>query len=228
MKKYVLYGVGVQGEIFFYKHYTLKDEIAYCIDGFHTGTFHGLPIVKVDEAKNLSMYKILVAAVWENYEKIKTILIERGLVEYINFLWASEYEKKLVVINANCYGAALKRNLEQCECFKKEYIIHPIPQIQQNKSMEIEKSLLQRADVFIHQDIRADNKYGYKLSDEYIRKNIKEECIDITMPNFVGIAKWLFPQQAYSDKYLVIGENRIGIRDKDNVLEEAYENSNVI
>lgn len=63
MKRYVLYGTGLEGERFLYRHAYLKDDIEYCIDAFHTGSFHGLPIVTLDNAVNLAEYKIIVAAV---------------------------------------------------------------------------------------------------------------------------------------------------------------------
>lgn len=57
----------------------------------------------IEHAKNISKYKIVVAAVWGTYLKIKGILRERGLVEFENFIWSLAFNKKIVVMNMNCY-----------------------------------------------------------------------------------------------------------------------------
>ena len=227
MKKYVLYGTGLEGEKLLYNHFNIIEEIEYCIDSFHTGTFHDLPIVTLNDAKNLHLYTILVAAVWKTYEQIKGILEEKGFIEYTNFFWASEYGKRLVIINANCHGVALARFLENCRQFVKDYCIHPVSQTQMNREKEISSILLSNADVYIHQDIRAENCIGYKLSDEYITKYLKRECLNITIPNFVGMANWLFPLQGEIEKEFDAPDGKFPVFYRDQVLDEAYENCKI-
>lgn len=224
LKKYVLYGTGLEGEKFFYNHYEMIEQVEYCIDAFHKGEFHGIPIVQIEQAEDLSAYKIFVAAVWETYLKIKVLLEERGLIEYVNFTWASEYGKKLVVINANCHGRALVNYFQCCREFFYQYIVHPIPEIQKNAEKSININLLKNADVFIHQDIRSDNMFGYELSDEYIRKFLKKDCLDIVIPNFVGMGRMLFPRRRGMEKIRgeILGYYR------DDIIEEAYRNDEVV
>uniref|UniRef100_UPI0040572634 WcbI family polysaccharide biosynthesis putative acetyltransferase n=1 Tax=Acetatifactor sp. TaxID=1872090 RepID=UPI0040572634 len=223
MKKYVLYGCGLEGEKFLYKNFYMKEQIAYCIDVFHKGEFHGIPIYNIEEAENLERYKILVAAIWETYLKIKEILETYGLKEFSNFMWASEFNKKIIGINANCHGLSVKEYLENCPEFAAQYIIHPIPQVHMNDKREINVELLRNLDVYIHQDIRKDNAYGYKLSDEYTVAHLKEGCQDIVIPNFVGMGGWLFPQIRDASRTLKMLHGEGGIFLKDLIMEEAFD-----
>lgn len=222
MKKYVLYGTGLEGEKLIYRYNDITDEITYCIDRFHRGEFHGIPIVTLEEAEDLNKYMVLVAAIWPTYQKIKRILEERGLEEYKNFIWAQELGKKLVIINANCYGSGVAEYLNECPEFVEQFCIHPIPFIHVNQEKEIACSLLQRADVYIHQDIRPDNGVGYKLSDEYIAGFLKKDCLNITIPNFVGMVGWLFPTQEELGRYVPYKGGAINFFYKDRAIDEAW------
>lgn len=156
------------------------------------------------------------------------MLLQKGYIEYTNFFWASEFDKKLVLINANCHGAALTKFLENCGQFVKEYCIHPIPQTHMNQEKKISSVLLNRADVYIHQDIRPDNSIGYQLSDEYVTKFLKDDCLDITIPNFVGMGKWLYPLQGGLDKRFYTNSGTFDVFYKDQVMEEAYDNHEIV
>lgn len=79
-------------------------------------------------------------------------------------------------------------------------------------------------DVYIHQDIRAENKVSYELSDEYILPQLKKDCLSITVPNFVGgMAEWMFPMQgAAGEKVISTPENPIYVLYTDSILDELY------
>lgn len=53
--------------------------------------------------------------------------------------------------------------------------------------------ILEKCDVFIHQDIRPDNSCGYKLSDKYILPQVNVDAQKITVPNLFGFGKMFFP-----------------------------------
>lgn len=226
MKKYVLYGVGINCERFLYHHISLKDRIAFCIDAHCTGKFHDIPIVKLETIKDLSNYTIIVTTTESTYFQIKAILEERGLVEFQDFLWGQVIGKKLVIFNTNCYKQAIIKYLLKSKKFKDNYTIYPTPLIHLNKEGSINSTLLKKADVYIHQDIRSNNSFGYKLSDEYILPKLGKACVSITIPNLVGMAGWMFPMQEDSNKKFNKRENGMtyGAEQfyKDNILEEAY------
>lgn len=217
MRKYVLYGTGWYAEQFLY-NFKEKDRVAYCIDGFRTGTFHGLPIFTLEAAPALKSHKIIVTVVWENYIEIKKRLKETGLTEFQDYIWADAFDKKIAVINANCHGEFYKRYLYQSKSFTDEYIIWDVPELQVQKDSCIPEELLKACDLFIHQDIRPDNSVGYKFSDEYILPLLESRCRTIVVPNMVGMGKWNFPTA-------VRKEYRYGCHAmfwRDSVLDDAY------
>lgn len=192
MKKYVLYGAGWYAEKFLYR-FKEKDSVEYCIDRHKKGFFHGYPIHTPEDALDMKRYMILVTTEWENYKSIRDILKKKGLTEFVDFLWAEAFGKKIAVINANCYDGFYRRCLCMSRSFTEEYIVWNVPQIQLNKEGCIQEELLEACDLYIHQDIRTDNAFGYKLSDEYILSRLKAGCRTVTVPNMVGMGKWNFP-----------------------------------
>ena len=69
MKKYILYGAGWQAEKFLY-NFKEREAVSYCIDGYRTGTFHGLPIYTLSNAPDINKHKVIVTALWEKYVQI--------------------------------------------------------------------------------------------------------------------------------------------------------------
>lgn len=226
MKKYILYGTGWEAEKFLYENKNIQEEIIYCIDSYQSGFFHGIPIQILDDNLNIKGYYIIVAAVFDTFRIIKKNLEEYNLCEFENFIWSRAFDKKVIVMNGNCYMGAVEKYLLQSNKFCKEYLIYPLPWIYLNTKKEIDECLIEHCDVYIHQDIRVENSMGYKLSDEYIVPKLKTECLNITIPNFVGMAKWLFPQQG--EQYHKDTANGIGLylSYKNYVLEEAYLSGN--
>jgi len=188
MKKYVLYGASFEAERFLYYNKTILSEVAYCIDRSRKGTFHDIPIRTIEEATDIKKYFVIVTTIWDFFREIKAELEKRNMREFQDFIWGRLYGKKLVVINANCYKNALEAYLQANDKFRQKYALYPLPTIYENIEKELGDDLLKRCDVYIHQDIRKENKYGYKFSDEYTVPLLKEDCLNIVMPNLVGIA----------------------------------------
>lgn len=216
-EKFILYGAGREGEMFICRHMELIDSIVFCIDGYREGDFHGIQIKKIEEVDDLHQYKILVAALPDTYLRLKSILESYGLVEFQHFNWIRYVEKKLIVINANCYGEALTEYLNMSREFRRKYEIYPLKPIHLNKEA-INPFLMKSLDVFIHQDIRANNAFLYELSDEYLLPQLPKNCVEITIPNMVGMGHWMFPQ--HRDNYKKVGECSFFY--EDDVLERAY------
>jgi len=219
MKRYILYGAGTEAEKFIYNYKDLLSQIEYCIDASKTGYFHNIPIYTLDTAPTLENHMILVTARWDLYKEIRNILFTKNLREFDNFIWCNYFDKKKVVINANCHGAAIEQYLNLSPYFRNHFCITPIPLIQENKAGSIDKSLLLDCDVFIHQDIQAANSISYYLSDEYIIPLLKNDCLNITIPNMVGMGNWCFPSQGKILRFPNLDRN---ICFENSVLEEAY------
>lgn len=204
--RYILYGIGGEAERFLYQNQDILNRIAFCIDRNDKKEFYNLDVYKLDAVNvcdSLGTHLILVAAGnIDVYREIKQCLVERGLEEWKDFIWSQTFRRKVVVINANCHGIAVEWYLRQSADFCNNYVIYPIPAVHMNKEGEIEAGLLEHTDVYIHQDIRMENKAGYKLSDEYVRSFLPQRVIDICIPNFVGMGRWMFPAQGDLEKVI--------------------------
>lgn len=231
-RKLVIYGTGWEGEKFLYNliadigEKECKEQIIYCIDAVHTGSFHGIPIYTLENAPDLEKYYVIVAMIYETYSKIITLLENKGLKQFENFIWSRCYQKKLVVINANCHGGALKTYLEKSQNFKKRYCIYPMPEIQDNVKKCIDDEIMNEIDLYIHQDIRVDNSVDYLLSDEYIIPRLKKECNTLCIPNLVGNGYGIFQTQTGEIFSIEVKNSSIGklhLFYRDKLIDEAYQ-----
>ena len=100
-------------------------------------------------------------------------------------------------------------------------MIWNLPPLHHHKLTQIPDELLSRCDLFIHQDIRPENPYGYKFSDEYTIPHLKPECRTVIVPNMVGMGKWNFPTMGgRQEKEYKYGQRAMLWR--DSILDEAY------
>lgn len=196
-KRYVLYGAGWEAERFYYR-FDERDQIEFVIDANKKGNFHGLEIYRFEDIPcDLKNYKIIIATEMEPYFSIRKLLKANELFDYTwSKVIGGSDERKIVVVNANCYGRAYKEYLLSNQWFNEHYRIIDIPAIHEYAKYDtgdIPKELLEVCDVYIHQDVRAENQFSYFVSDEYILLQLKKECISITIPNLVGFGRLLFP-----------------------------------
>lgn len=167
---------------------------------------------------------VVVTTNLKNYCDVQAVLKEYGKVEFDDYIWAPLWGKKLVALHGNCHMEIVKRILLDNDEFNLKYAIYEIPFIQCNKKGYIDTNLLQHLDVFIHQDIRNDNKYGERLSDEYNRKFLRGDCVDITVPNLFGYGKMFFPGFMWNPYNYVCEYDRNGLfPHSDRVLNELFE-----
>ena len=192
-REIVLFGTGIDAEKFVYEHgneYDIKyvleldkkiDKFLYKYDVF-TPTM-----------ENCSRHFIIIACDFSR-SKISPMLEKFGKREFIDFIWYEWENKKMVVLNGNCYGAQIKKYLASNNEFSKNFYFYPIPQIYENKLGTIDDYIMKNCSLFLHQDIRQDNKLGYKLSDDYLNKLLPKNAVSITIPNLVGFASCFFMQ----------------------------------
>lgn len=220
----VIMGTGVEAEEVIYKCMKYNIAVDFLLDNYQTGEIHKFKIFHPDEIQNLNEFFVIVAVkTEETYLCIKESLVNKGLTEFHNFIWSKMWNKKIVVINANCHGTALKKYLNTSKEFNTRYAIYPMEEIQFNTY--IDDNLLKHADVFIHQDIRKNNKIAYSLSDEYIIPKLKEKCQKICIPNFVGLGKMmhqtLIPEKGYATK------NQVLMFYRDSQIDQCIETTEI-
>lgn len=115
------------------------------------------------------------------------------------------------MLHGNCHMDVIKSFLLSSQKFKDSYCVYPNLLIQNIEEKCLDEEVLQNLDLFIHQDIRSDNRFGYKLSDAYILPKLKENCLQITVPNLFGMGGVIFPQSVFFNKYNhVLAGNREG------------------
>lgn len=158
--------------------------------------FLGKRVVSYSEAKSLGLesYFIILAMTENAYAEIKRQLYEAGYKEFENFAYYQFFLKKIALLHGNCHMTIIRRFLLSSEKFSNQYVIYPLPAIQNIKEKYIDEQVLENCDLFIHEDIRADNEFGFGLSDEYILPKLKGECVKITIPNLFGMGGAFFPQ----------------------------------
>lgn len=204
-KEVILFGVGMDAEKFYYQNKN-NVTVQYCLDNNKDGyDFHGNKVFKPDPDKLIKSKKLIVITTMKYYETISEQLQSYGLVEFKDYIYYMNYNKKIALIHGNCHGQIVKNLLESSSEFCEEYSFYPIPLIHLNKKGCIDERILKRCKLFIHQDIRVDNPYGYQLSDEYILDILPIDCIKITIPNLYGLAYGFFPQTV-DNPYNKLGE----------------------
>jgi len=149
---------------------------------------------------------------------------------------------KNVILYGNCHMAVLKLVLERIPVFAREYRILETNLIQNIASADYFKSdIWEQCDVFIHQDIQLNNKYGVEYSSDYVIRSLKKACRIISVPNLYGLPECFFPQHIKNAEPLhsVKSHQSIFLRDAiiENVLrsdglsvkriERAYKNANL-
>lgn len=223
----ILYGGHVETEKFIYQNRHLIGSISFCIfDDCEETECHGIPVCEYSSLSNMADAFILVTASGEGqYFSIKKSLESIGKKEFENFIWSRAYNKKIVVVNANCHGEAIINYLTLSKKFRDEYFVYPLPQIQENLNKSISRALLSNTDVYMHQDIRRCNSVSEDLSDEVIEQCLDKGTLNITIPNLVGMGNWMFPSLRELDKIIETKDGVVYILYRDEILDDAIRNA---
>lgn len=226
-RKIALWGTGLEAVRFMY---STDLNVELVIDSnrvLDDWTFRGLPVKKTTEIPNLKDYYIVIATSEGVYIQICDELLSQGLEEFNDFCYSKHIEKKLVVVHGNCHATLIKKMLTSVELFNNEYAIYPLSAICGIKEGYIRDGLLKNCDVFIHQDIRPDNSYGYRFSDEYILPKVREGAVKITIPNLYGVGRMIFPKvtRYTNPQWILAGRDHNGMfPHKNELIEELVKN----
>lgn len=132
------------------------------------------------------------------------------------------YGKKLVVVYGNCHTLALIYNLIQSDEFLKEYAVFPLLPIQEISDVQyFEGKIFGLCDVFIHQCIRVNNRYGKEYASQNLIQKLKPDCRIISIPNLYHIPMCFYPQ--FDDSYDYTTHRGIRMFYGDGILDRAYE-----
>lgn len=140
----------------------------------------------------------------------QNIMKEEGQIDYynlVNFAKSSKTnvgviideikkDRKLLCCYGNCQILSINSLILTSDKIRDKYFLINLPPIQQLKDEEcihgLDENILSKIDLFIYQNVKRYNKFGEKLSTNYILSLLKKECISICIPNcfFTGY----FPQ----------------------------------
>lgn len=220
-KKVVIYGTGINAV----KCVSLLEKngirVGFVLDGKDgTGIFKNYPVYK-PIVENLKEYYVVVASAYETYPIIKEKL--RGLNEFESYIYYGWLDKKMVLLHGNCHMDVIEDFLKSSKVFSRNYAIYPTARICTKERTKEE--VLKYMDVWIHEDIRNDNLFGYEFSDEYMKHHLPKGIKEIIMPNLYSLGAGFFPHaKEKNDKNtaLLNGEYENGMFPfKDSIIEEC-------
>ncbi len=120
--------------------------------------------------------------------------------------------KKMVITWGNCQTHTLRNMLSCNEEFKSKYITCETPRLWIKKDendweLFFESGILHLADYFFMQNVSLYNRFGYRMSSEYVLSQLSEQCKVITITNlhFMGY----FPQLHHSHNEIDIYRGKI-------------------
>ncbi|MCM1222684.1 MAG: WcbI family polysaccharide biosynthesis putative acetyltransferase [Lachnospiraceae bacterium] len=198
-------------------------DIRYFIskNGGGVETFRGKQIYR----ENVEGLYILVATSPEVYWLVSDELRNEGKREFEDFAYYEWLFKDVVLLHGNCHMEIIRKFLLSSSAFRDRFAIYPYPLlVSATKQFRTEPEIFRHIDVWIHQDIRRNNQFGYKVSDEYIRSNVSPEIREIIIPHLYGIGKMLFPQSISLDGNEAINDGLDGdglFLHGDKVIEKA-------
>lgn len=196
-------------------------------------TFLNIPVKKPNE-QLIKKYFIYVACKYETYFAISSQLEQMGRHEIKDFIYYKCFGKKIALIYGNCHTRVIREYLEKSEAFIRQYAIYPLPVIQNIKKGFVEDALLKACDLFIYMPIRENNRFGIKLSTEYLLQNISRAAKRISFPNLFGLGYGFFPlrEDNFCNEYIRRGENTNGIfpskiRGIDEMIEKGFSDKEI-
>ncbi len=189
MRKIVLYGIGLEGEKFYYRW---KDEyeIVFCIDKFPKKTFHGVPVYDICKkgiADKIREYFIVIAGRLPHRNDMEKKLKEIGLKEYEDYTFSERIGRNPAILYGNCHMDILERYLNSNPLFANKYFTKRFFIAEGAVPSEND---LAHCDLLIGQDIWS--KGGYVSIDE-LKSKTRESCRKIIIPNLYGTNLY-FPQ----------------------------------
>lgn len=201
--KYVIWGTGVHAAQFLYDNPYINN-IEFFIDNnvVEEGReFCGKKVLRFCEIEKhcTENYFFIVAVSEKVYLEIKQQLQEMEYKEFDDFAFYQFFYKKIVILHGNCHMDIIREFLKSSERFVNGYVIYQLPLIQCIGG-KIDDKTLENCDLFIHQDIQANNEFGYELSDEYILPRLRKECVKITVPNLYGLGRGFFQQMVWNER----------------------------
>ena len=222
-KGIIVYGTGVNAAKCIYLLESSGIKIDYMLDGREgIGKFKDYPVYMPSDERMDGKY-IIVACADETYKVIRERL--HKYKEFKDFIYYSWLDKKMVFLHGNCHMDIIETYLNSSVKFQREYAVYPTPRVCMD--MPVDTAILRNMDIWIHEDIRTDNQFGYQFSDEYLRKFMTESVVEIVVPHLYGLGGGFFPfANDWNNKNtaLLNGVDRVGMFPRrDTLIEQCLD-----
>ena len=192
-RKIGIVGCGFEAVKLIYHLQMQNIHVDYVFDNYKTGDFFGLPIIPLKDVIRMGEIFLLISTE-KYYDDIREQLLAYGLNEFSDFIKGGAFNKGIAIIYGNCYAPVIAKMLRSNDEFEKKYYVYDsTPLYIQDVSRICNiANIVKHADLFLHQDIRKENKIDEKFSIDNMRKFVKKGGLDITFPNLVGMGSIFF------------------------------------
>lgn len=128
-------------------------------------------------------------------------LVNRDAKQFKHIFKKIVGDRKVVTIYGNCQTHTLINMISSNKEFAEKYLMCDMPRLWDNEDKEkfvlmAESGILSMTDYFFTQDVRAENRFGYMASTEYMFSLVSEKCKCIKISNlyFMGYFPQLAPE----------------------------------
>lgn len=189
----IIFGTGQNAVKFLYQNRELN--VLYFLDNNGDAmTMKNLDVFRPSADKVRNGAKIIIATSEKVYPEIAKQLRGFELEELEDFIYYDWFDKKIALLHGNCHMSVISSFLLSSNKFTEVYAIYPNPTVVANTEGKVNEKALKACDLFIHQQIRSDNKFNYFFSDEYVIPKLSEQTIKIIIPNLFRLGTFYFPQ----------------------------------
>lgn len=193
-RQIVVYGTGLNAVKWAFQYEKTGGNISYFLNTDSAiDEICGKPVYSPGIRNVKNCYIVVAVSTEKIYLEISQKLQQWGLCEFEDYIYYRWLNKKMVLMHGNCHMTILKEFMKSSASFEDLYAVYPNPAICFNRKKEINETILKNCDVYIHQEIRTDNPYGYKMSDEYIETKINADTFEIVVPNLYNLGSAFFP-----------------------------------
>lgn len=192
MRKYYIFGASFEGVE---AEYALRNDIFIegFVDNFAEGTTGSkqYKIHRLSETIDDKDSYFIIATKEKRYHEIKKQLIGEGRKEFEDFIYWKCFNKKIAFLYGNCHMSVIREMLLSSSEFSKQYSVYPMTLVQEMDT-PVDIEVLNNCDLFIIQNIRDENRFGYEYCTSYLTKQISNEKITIIVPNLYGMGLIFF------------------------------------
>lgn len=152
-----------------------------------------------------------------------------GVTTTIDYLNRVKNKKKIALIYGNCQVEIIANMMEYNKDFEKQYLLLRVPQVhlyrceKQIDSLFYSNGIMQLIDLFIYQNVKANNRYNRKLGTVNILNMLSSECRKMPIHN-IYFDGYFIQYDTNEERYLR-NMNEKDFPYTDYIVEELLENN---